>query len=237
QQEPGMERKLLVVFALTFLVIMLFQPLLKKYGPQPPAKPESSQASPVQNQVQLPSQTPTHLPTAPSASAKKKAPSPASAPLQAASESETVIENDVYRIVFTNRGGRVKSWVLKKYTDEKGGPLELVNSAAAEKYGYPLTLWTYDETLRNQLNAALYVATSGATAPAEIKFAYAGAGLRLSDVAGRVRRQYDRSAVRGWPDHVSVRQQGRAPGDQEDQRRRHPPRTVPLGGSVGPVFR
>ena len=167
-----MERKLLIVFALTFLVIMLFQPLLKKYGPQPPAKPESSQAPPVQNQAQLPAQTPTQLPTAPTASAKKKAMAP-SAPLQAASESETVIENDDYRIVFTNRGGRVKSWVLKKYTDDKGGPLELVNSAAAEKYGYPLTLWAYDETLRNKLNSALYVATSTATtAPAEIKFAY-----------------------------------------------------------------
>jgi len=167
-----MERKLLIVFALTFLVIMLFQPLLKKYGPQPPAKPESSQSTPVQNQAQPPAQTPTQLPTAPTASAKKKAPPPA-APLQAASESETVIENDDYRIVFTNRGGRVKSWVLKKYTDDKGGPLELVNSAAAEKYGYPLTLWTYDETLRNKLNSLLYVATSTATtAPAEIKFVY-----------------------------------------------------------------
>ena len=174
-----MERKLLLVFALTFLVIMLSQPLLKKDGPQPPAKPESSQSPPVQNQAQLPSQTPTQLPTASSASAKKKA--PPSAPLQAATESETVIENDVYRIVFTNRGARVKSWVLKKYTDDKGGPLELVNSAAAAKYGYPLTLWTYDETLRNQLNSALYVATStGATAPAEIKFAYADADGSLS---------------------------------------------------------
>ena len=47
-----MERKLLMVFALTFLVIMLFQPLLKKYGPQPgPAKTESPLAAPVQNQV------------------------------------------------------------------------------------------------------------------------------------------------------------------------------------------
>jgi len=174
-----MERKLLVVFALTFLVIMLFQPLLKKYGPQPPAKPESSQAPPVQNQAQPTSQTPTQVPTAPSASGKKKA-APASVPLRAAGESETVIENAVYRIVFTNRGGRVKSWVLKKYTDDKGGPLELVNSAAAEKYGYPLTLWTYDETLRNQLNSALYVATSsGANAPAEIKFAYADADLSV----------------------------------------------------------
>src|SRR4029077_19740056 len=46
-------------------------------------------------------------------------------------------------------------------------------AAAAEKYGYPLTLWTYDETLRDKLNSALYVANStGTTAPAEITFAY-----------------------------------------------------------------
>ena len=32
-----MERRLLLVFALTFLVIILFQPLLKKYLPQPAA--------------------------------------------------------------------------------------------------------------------------------------------------------------------------------------------------------
>ena len=154
-----MERKLLLVFALTFLIIMLFQPLMKKYGPQPPAKPESSQAPPVQNQAQPSAQTPAQLPTAPGASGKKKA-APTAVPLQATSESETVIENDVYRIVFTNRGGRVKSWVLKKYTDDKGGQLELVNATAAEKYGYPLTLWTYDEGLRDKLNSALYVTTT-----------------------------------------------------------------------------
>ena len=180
QQEPGMERKLLLVFALTFLVLMVFQPLLKKYGPQPPAKQETSQAA--QNQAQIASQNasqpPTQLPAQPGtnaatanrAGAKGET---ASAPLQAASESETVIENDVYRIVFTNRGGRVKSWVLKKFTDDKGGPLELVNTVAAEKYGYPLTLWSYEGALRDKLNSVLYVATStGTAAPAEIKFAY-----------------------------------------------------------------
>jgi YidC/Oxa1 family membrane protein insertase len=175
-----MERKLLLVFALTFLVLMVFQPLLKKYGPQPPAKQETSQAA--QNQAQIASQNasqpPTQLPAQPGtnaatanrAGAKGET---ASAPLQAARESETVIENDVYRIVFTNRGGRVKSWVLKKFTDDKGGPLELVNTVAAEKYGYPLTLWSYDGALRDKLNSVLYVATStGTSAPAEIKFAY-----------------------------------------------------------------
>src|SRR5208282_171626 len=190
-----MERRLLVVFALTFLVIMLFQPLLKKYGPQPPAKRESPQAA--QNQVQVPPQAPTQLPAQTSAAPSAAAKAPVSAPLQAASESETVIENDVYRIVFTNHGGRVKSWVLKKYTDDKGGPLELVNAAAAEKYGYPLTLWSYDETLRNKLNSALYVTPTlpqsvrkdGAPAPDEIKFAYSD-----GDVSVQKSFEFDRNS-------------------------------------------
>ena len=168
-----MDRKLLIVFALTFLVLIFFQPLLKKYGPQPPAKPESSQTA-QPNQAQLPSQSLTPTP-APSSTATHAAAARGAVPTQqAAAESESVVENDVYRVVFTNRGGRVKSWVLKKYTDDKGGPLELVNATAAEKYGYPLTLWSYDDALRNKLNSALYVATStGTTAPAEIKFSYA----------------------------------------------------------------
>jgi YidC/Oxa1 family membrane protein insertase len=175
-----MDRKLLLVFALTFLVLMVFQPLLKKYGPQPPVKQETSQAA--QNQAQIASQNASQPPTQLSAQPGTNAATAnhagakgetASAPLQAARESETVIENDVYRIVFTNRGGRVKSWVLKKFTDDKGGPLELVNTVAAEKYGYPLTLWSYEGALRDKLNSVLYVATStGTAAPAEIKFAY-----------------------------------------------------------------
>jgi YidC/Oxa1 family membrane protein insertase len=176
-----MERRLLVVFALTFLVIMLFQPLLKKYRPQPPAK--QGNAAETRSAGQPGAAVPTQNPTpSTQASSANGAETPASAPLQAASESETVIENEVYRILFTNRGGRVKSWVLKKYTDDKGGPLELVNTAAAEKYGYPLMLWTYDETLRNQLNSVLYVTPTlpqsarqdgaASAAPAEITFAY-----------------------------------------------------------------
>ncbi|MBV8891987.1 MAG: hypothetical protein JO266_08470, partial [Acidobacteria bacterium] len=49
QQEPGMERRLLLVFALTFLAIILFQPILRKYGSQPPPeekKPQTTLANP-----------------------------------------------------------------------------------------------------------------------------------------------------------------------------------------------
>ncbi len=177
-----MDRRLLLAVALTFLVMLLFQALSKKYAPQPPPAKTESSASAGQPGAAVPTQNSTQPTQIATANGATGAEAPASAPLQAASESETVIENDVYRIVFTNRGGRVKSWVLKKYTDDKGGPLELVNTAAAEKYGYPLTLWTYDETLRNKVNSVLYVTPTlpqsarpdgaSATAPAELTFAY-----------------------------------------------------------------
>jgi YidC/Oxa1 family membrane protein insertase len=185
QQEPGMERRLLLVFALTFLVIVLFQPLLKKYYPQPQA-PQTAPRSQTQSLEQVPSPA---LPAANVAQVGRPKGAAAAATKQASTESETVIENDLYRVVFTNRGGQVKSWILKKFKDDKGLPLELVNKTAAEKYGYPLSLWTYDENLRSQLNSALYVTSSPATltAPAELTFEYATAevsvfkGFRFDD--------------------------------------------------------
>ena len=49
---------------------------------------------------------------------------------------------------------------MKKYKDEHGQPLELVNSIAAPQHGYPLSLFTYDESLNKKLNKdILYVAT------------------------------------------------------------------------------
>ena len=116
QNEPGMERRLLLVFALTFLVIILFEPMLKKYLPQPP---EPAKSQPV-------AQVPPPPAAAPPASKPQPPPQPAAAK-QALSETETVVENDVYRITFTNRGAQVKSWILKKYDDDSGQPLDLAS--------------------------------------------------------------------------------------------------------------
>jgi YidC/Oxa1 family membrane protein insertase len=168
-----MERRLLLVFALTFLVIILFQPVLKKYLPQPsPPTPQSqTKAQPA------PAMSPPSAPPPP-AEVESQAPS---ASKQASTEAETTIENDLYKIIFTNRGAQVKSWVLKKYEDEKHQPLELVNAVAAEKYGYPLSLWTYDETLRNKLKSALYVASASGLkhAPTEVTFEYADQNVEI----------------------------------------------------------
>jgi YidC/Oxa1 family membrane protein insertase len=169
QQDPGVERRLLLVFALTFLVIILFQPLLKKYLPQPASTPAQTPAQP---SAQPAAQSTTQPPAVamPASGASK----------QAVAEAETVIENDLYRITFTNRGAQVKSWILKKYLDDHGKPLELV-SGAAEKFGYPLSLWTYDEALRNKINSALYVASGSGnlTVPAQVSFEYADQDLTI----------------------------------------------------------
>jgi YidC/Oxa1 family membrane protein insertase len=170
-----MEKRLLLVFALTFLVIVAFQPLLKKYGPQP-ALEKPSQTAQTQN---APASGVTPPPV--SASVQAASPAPVVGSKQGTAETETVVENDLYRITFSNRGGQVKSWVLKKFDDDHGRPLELVHPIAAPKYGYPLSFWAYDETLRNKLNSVLYVASASGTvsAPADISFEYSDGDLMV----------------------------------------------------------
>lgn len=174
QHEPGSEKRLMLVFLLTFVVMLAFQPLLKKYLPQPVTPQQQNQAAQARP-----------VSAGPSTAVASNAVLPASdkgATKQATSETETVIENDLYRITFTNRGAQVKSWILKKFdNDAQNGPLDLVHPGAAAQYGYPLSLWTYDETLRRKLNSSLYVASQEGrlTSPATITFEYADQDLAV----------------------------------------------------------
>src|SRR6266446_5292299 len=153
------------VLVLTFLGFIAFQAFLKKSAPQPPATHTQNQSVPAPIPAASPAPAPSLSPvTRPNIITK-----------QASSETETVVENDLYRITFTNRGAQVKSWILKKYKKEdKVNPLELVHSIAAPQYGYPLSLWTYDAGLRDKLNSALYVGGQQGplTSPAAISFEY-----------------------------------------------------------------
>ena len=110
----------------------------------------------------------------PAAAAPETTSSTTAAPAKAAAaESETVIDNDLYRIVFTNRGAQAKSWVLKKYKDDRGQPLDLVNHESAN-LGLPLSLFAYDDALRAKVNSALYVASRSVkvAAPGELSFEF-----------------------------------------------------------------
>jgi YidC/Oxa1 family membrane protein insertase len=173
-QEPGSDKRMFLVFVVILLVVAAAQPLLKKYGPQPPTAPVQTESAP--------SQPATTASSATSPSVPAVVVPPVGVTKQAAAESETIIENDLYRITFTNRGAQVKSWILKKFDNEaQNGRLDLVNSAAAQKYGYPLSLYTYDEAVRNRLSSALYVSSQqGAlTAPASITFEYSDQELAV----------------------------------------------------------
>ena len=164
-----MERRLLLVFALTFIVILASQPLLKKYLPQSTATPtQQNQPAPAKSEAV--------------AAAPAVTPPPAEGVTkQAETETTTVIENDLYKVTFTNRGAVVKSWILKKFDDDKGQPLDMVHNAAAAKYGFPLSLWTWDEAQRNKLNSVLYIASASGplSAPAELSFDYTDKDLSI----------------------------------------------------------
>ena len=191
QEDPGSEKRTIVVIGITLLLLIGAQFYFK--SPQPPApetKPPATAPAPAPSNTSSATATP-----APSEHALKgKLPQHIEQlpTKQAASESDTVIENGLYKITFTNRGAQVKSWILKKYTDLKGQPLELVHPIAAQQDGYPLSLYTYEPTLNKKLSEALYVSNGAASliAPATVTFEYAD-----QDVAVSKKLSFDHSYV------------------------------------------
>ena len=175
KNEPGAEKRLLLVFLLTFIGIALMQYLMPKPAQPPQPKPGTPEPQQAQTHPTPPVQA-TATPT-PKATPRPKSKKPQStvATTQAGSETQTVIENDLYRVTFSNKGAVVKSWVLKKYKNDKGKELDLINPVTAPVLGYPLSLYSYDKDLEKKLNESLYVAsaTGAQSAPASVTFEYA----------------------------------------------------------------
>jgi YidC/Oxa1 family membrane protein insertase len=185
----GDMRGLMYVTFLALIVLLAFQYFSK---PKQPATPAPAQT---QSQAQNPQQSapPAAAPgqTAPAQLAAKQAPAPTvvTPVIAASSVSETTVENDNLKIVFTNQGAQVTHWILrgkqyKDHPDPGGQQLDLVNPKTADA-GLPLSLYTYEPELTKQLNSALYqVSVSGASAsaglleaPGSVTFHYAANGL------------------------------------------------------------
>jgi YidC/Oxa1 family membrane protein insertase len=172
QQGGGQDGKTMLAFTAIF-ILMFFGLQYFKPHTEPKtateAKPEQRQSAPAQPQTPAP------------AAASEAPPSPANAAnvVQAAAESSTVVENELYRIRFSNRGAQVTSWILKKYKDSDGSPLDLVNQKAAAQFGYPLSLFSYDAGLTAKLSQALFVpsATGAVNAPGEVSFTWSDGSL------------------------------------------------------------
>ena len=157
KKDLPMEARLLLAFVLMGLVIFATPYFYKLVlPPPPPAKknPATSTAvgSPAPGSViaAVASQTapaPVVTPGSPSSSA-----------VAAAKEETTIVDTDVYRVVLSNRGAVVQSWTLKNYKDRTGKPLEVVNTAAVSKVGYPFALEFRSKKPAVDLNQALFVA-------------------------------------------------------------------------------
>jgi YidC/Oxa1 family membrane protein insertase len=171
----GDMRSMMVFTALALVVLLGYQYFFPSKPPAP--------APAAQSQSQTQSQSQPTQPSAPGQSLLASGPVQAPAPtpaIAAAVVAETTVENAKYKIVFTNKGAQVEHWFLKGYNDTAGKPLDMVQPQAAEKFGFPLSLFTYEPALSTQLNQALYqVTASGAqpTATNALTFHYASNGL------------------------------------------------------------
>lgn len=179
----GGDSRTIFGFLIAFVLVMVAFDL---FGPKKPQAPvEHPQPTTAANSAAAPLTPANAAASAPGPASAAHGKAAASAPpantVQATAPEQTVVENELYRITFSNRGGDVTSWILKKYKGDDGKPLNLVNQQASAKFGLPLSLYSSDEALRQQLNSALYVpsATGTLTAPATLSFDYSADGLTV----------------------------------------------------------
>jgi len=201
-----MEKRVIVAIVLSILVLVVWQAVFVK-SPQP--NPAAQQSLQTQAPVTVP-QAKAVLPAEkPAADQAASAPGEAAdlAAVQAESEKEIKLDTPLYTAVWSNRGGVLKSWMLKEHKNEKKEGLELVPLQAAAIGRFPFSIWTEDASLAEAANSALYRAQAGSSALAagertEIKFEYAdGRGLKVEKVFSLTGGRYDLDvSVRAWKD-------------------------------------
>jgi YidC/Oxa1 family membrane protein insertase len=175
------DTRVLIAFALSFVMLVLMRMFFFKAPPKPkPAATEQAQQA-AKNESK-----PGTAPAAPGNSPPAKPAVPAALPVeQGTSAQEIVVESDLYRVTLSTRGAVATSWVLAKYKDENGKPLNVIDSDACEKLGYPLSIGLpnpSDPTLTDQINNAVFVASpAGSTiqAPARLDFIYSNGKIRV----------------------------------------------------------
>jgi len=163
-------KRVLIAFAISFAILMVWRFAFQPLEPPPPP-----QKAPSVIQTQVPAQKPATTP-APARETKPARAVPVSLPVQQGTKAEEiVIENDVARVTLSTEGALVKSWILKKFRDEKSKPLDVVNRPACEALGFPLSLNLADQELAKKLNSALFVAAPegpALKAPAKLELVY-----------------------------------------------------------------
>jgi YidC/Oxa1 family membrane protein insertase len=151
KKELTMEVRLLIAFVLMGLVIVWQYSMRPAPNPAPTAA-KNAPSSPVAGQDPAKN---TAIPIPPPAPSTVDIPGA----VQAGAEETFTVETEVFRVKFSNRGGVVRSWILKSYKDHAGQPLELVNLRALDKVAAPFALVFKSQAPTTDLNTALYKMT------------------------------------------------------------------------------
>jgi YidC/Oxa1 family membrane protein insertase len=150
-KELSMELRLLLAFILMGVVLFVTPYFYKTVAP--PVKKTAPAATKSEPATAAPGATTAPAETA--AIASDTADSETAAPPVAAQKEEThTVDTDLFQVAFSNRGGVVKSWLLKKYKEHSGAPLQLVNTASHADP--PAALYFPTQKPALDLNQALY---------------------------------------------------------------------------------
>lgn len=146
RKELSMELRLLIAFVLMGIVLFV-TPYLYKPPPAPkkapPLTPPAAAEVAKEPEPKKPETLPAH---------------PAAPPVQIAAEKEEIfqVDTNLYTVKLTNAGAVVQSWVLKKFLDSTGKPLELVNTSAFSKVLPPFAIVYKDGKPATEVNSAKF---------------------------------------------------------------------------------
>src|SRR5579872_1513981 len=153
-EQLSTETRLLLAFLLMG-AIMFFTPYFFK--PQNPLPGGTKSTQPALESKGNPAATSTQAPPPAETAETTQPPTAPTAAGQA--EPNYYIQTDLYTIAFSNQGGTVRSWQLKKEFAE-GKPLELVNTMASSEDPWPFSLYLPDQkAIAKKLNTAFYQKT------------------------------------------------------------------------------
>ena len=152
-----MEKRVLIAVFLSFLVLYAYQSFFLK-PPVPGPKPTpASQTTAAKDAPGMPGGPPLPAPAGIGEQAAAASPlATVQTRVAAEAEQDIVVETRVVRAVFSNRGGRIKSWQLKLYHDKQGRPQELVPLDVPTGAAKPFDLKVDDAALTARLDQALF---------------------------------------------------------------------------------
>src|SRR5580765_2819230 len=128
-KEMSMEVRLLLAFVLMGAVMFVSQYFFKSQAPPPGQKTAQASGPSGPSGASGAVTPPVETPPAPAPEAKAEAATDSGPATPEQALPPLVIDTDNFRVTFSNQGATVRSWQLKKYHDNDGKPLELVNTA------------------------------------------------------------------------------------------------------------